>query len=272
MAAPSVPAAATPAAASAAEFYNALAPSYDRMMHFRERVQHAGRLVTALVRRLEPSPALGIDLGCGTGAFACALAGMGFRAMGMDVAEEMLSQARVNAAHLEVSAAFMNGCLEELPSPFEPGKAGLVLCLGNTLPHLLAPADLGRAFTGMAHLLAARGIAVVQTLNYDRILRLGERIVSVDRDAEATYVRFYDFLESGLLRFNILRVCWDGDRACPEPLLSVNLRPYRYRDLVQAATKAGLEVVLTASDGTLAPYDEVTADTVLLALRRTQRR
>jgi len=271
MATSSLPTSTGPAV-SPAEFYNALAPSYDRMMHFRERVQHASRLVTALARRFEPCPAVGIDLGCGTGAFACALAGMGYHAMGMDIAEEMISQARVNAAHLEVAATFVSGRLEDLPSPFEPGKAGLVLCLGNTLPHLLAPADLSRAFTGLAHLLAPHGAAVVQTLNYDRILSQHERIVSVDRDVEATYVRFYDFLENGLLRFNLLRVSWQGEQARPEPLLSVNLHPYRYRALVQAAGKAGLEVVLAAGDGSLAPYDEATSDTILLALCRRRGR
>jgi SAM-dependent methyltransferase len=231
-------------------------------------VQNAGRLVSALVDRFALAPAVGIDLGCGTGAFACAMAAAGFRASGLDIAEEMLAQARGNAAGLKLTAGFAEGRLEQLPAPFEPGTAGLVLCLGNTLPHLLAPADLGRALAGIAALLAPRGLAVIQTLNYDRILARQERIVSVDRDAEATYVRFYDFLDSGLLRFNILRVAWHGEEACPEPLISVLLHPYRCEELRAAAEGAGVEVVLTAGDGRLNPYAADTSDTILLACRR----
>lgn len=250
-----------------AAFYDALAGAYDRMMGFEQRVDHAGRLVAALLERFHPARAAGIDLGCGTGAFTCALAAAGFPAAGLDLAAAMLAKARANAARLGLQAHFASGCLQALPAPFAPGSAGLALCLGNTLPHLLDPGDLGRAFSGIAALLAPGGLAVVQTLNYDRVLARQERIVSVDRDGDATFLRFYDFLADGLLRFNILRVTWEGNDARPAPLSSVLLRPYRYHDLAAAAQTAGLEVVLSAGASDLTPYDAATSDTVLLALR-----
>ena len=258
----------TPAATAApAAFYNALASSYDRMVGFEQRLQQAGRLVTALVERFGPARAAGIDLGCGTGAFACALAAAGFPAAGLDLAEDMLVQARANATHLGLQVRFVSGCLQALPQPFAPGSAGLILCLGNTLPHLLDPGDLGRAFSGIAALLAPGGLAVVQILNYDRILAQQELIVSVDRDADLTFLRFYDFLADGLVRFNILRVAWAGNEAHPVPLHSVLLRPYRRQDLEAAAQGAGLDVALCAGAGNLTPYEAATSDTLLLALR-----
>jgi SAM-dependent methyltransferase len=250
-----------------AAFYNAIAGSYDRMVGFAERVQGAGRLVAALCERFHPAGAAGIDLGCGTGAFACALAAAGFPATGLDLAEDMLAQARANAARLGLEVRFVSGCLEALPRPFAPASAGLVLCLGNTLPHLLDPAALERAFAGIAALLAPGGLGVVQALNYERILQRQERVVSVDRDGDATFLRFYDFLPDGLLRFNLLRVTWEGNEAHPAPLVSVLLRPYRSQDLADAAHAAGLDVVLSAGAGDLSPYDAATSDTILLALR-----
>jgi SAM-dependent methyltransferase len=249
-------------------FYNTLAPSYDRMVPFRQRVEQAGCLVSTLVQRFRLEPTVGIDLGCGTGAFACALARAGFRASGMDIAEEMLTQARGNAKGLGLTVRFVHGSLQALPSPFEPRQADLVLCLGNTLPHLLDRADLVRAFLGIAGLLAPSGLAVVQMLNYDRILDRQERIVSVDRAADAAFVRFYDFLDSGLLRFNLLRVTWEGDTGRPEPLISVLLHPYRRDVLCAAACEAGLEVLATTGDSRLAPYDAETSETLLLVCRR----
>jgi glycine/sarcosine N-methyltransferase len=260
------------ATSSAAGFYNALADAYDRMIDFEKRVAGAGRMVAGLLERFNPPPTAGIDLGCGTGAFTCALAAAGFRATGLDLADDMLAQARANAARLGLDATFIPGCLEALPQPFAPRSAGLVLCLGNTLPHLLAPADLARACSGIAALLVPGGLAVVQTLNYDRILERQERIVSVDRDAEATFVRFYDFLADGLLRFNILRVDWEGNEARPAPLLSVLLHPYRCQELTAAAQAAGLDVALTAGAADLSPYAAATSDTVLLALQRREPR
>jgi SAM-dependent methyltransferase len=264
-----LPAADSDPATAPSAFYNTLASSYDRMVGFEKRVHGAGRLIAALLERFDPVRAAGLDLGCGTGAFACALAVAGFPAAGLDLAEEMLVQARANAARLGLDVRFVTGCLEALPQPFAPHSAGLVLCLGNTLPHLLAPEDLGRAFSGIAALLAPGGLAVIQTLNYDRILERQERIVSVDRDGDATFLRFYDFLADGLLRFNLLRVTWEGAAARPAPLISVLLRPYRRQDLAAAAQMAGLDVVLSGGGADLTPYAATTSDTLLLALQPT---
>lgn len=257
----------TTAPASPAAFYNTLSGSYDRMVGFEKRLHQAGRSVALLRERFQPTHAAGVDLGCGTGAFACALAAAGFPAAGLDIAEDMLAQARANASRLGLQVHFAAGCLQDLPQPFAPHSAGLILCLGNTLPHLLDPADLARAFAGILALLAPGGLAVIQTLNYERILARQERIVSVDRDAGLTFVRFYDFLADGLVRFNLLSVAWEGNEARPAPLSSVLLRPYRCQDLTAAAQTAGLEVILTAGAGDLTPYDAAQSDTVLLALR-----
>ena len=197
-----------------------------------------------------------------------AFASAGFAASGLDLAQDMLAQARQNAARLRLQARFLKGRLETLPAPFPPQAAGLVLCLGNTLPHLLRLTDLKRAFAGIGALLAPKGLAVVQTLNYDRILKRRERLVSVDRADEATFVRFYDFVDERHLRFNLLRVTWDRDQAHPEPLLSVTLRPYRARDLLAAARAAGLDVAICAGDAALTPFDPASSETVLLALRQ----
>lgn len=265
--------AASPAGVTASPraFYNALAGSYDRMVGFDKRFYNAARSVRMWLERFHLPQAAAIDLGCGTGAYACALAAAGFPAAGLDVAPEMLAQARANAGRLGLQVDFVAGSLETLPTPFALRSAGLIVCLGNTLPHLTDPGDLRRAFSGIAALLAPGGVAVIQTLNYQRILERQERIVSVDRDGDATFLRFYDFLPDGLLRFNILHVTWDGDEAHPAPLDSVLLRPYRGEDLASAASSAGLDVALRAGAGDLTPYDPATSDTLLLVLQATPR-
>ena len=204
-----------PADGSPAAFYNSLAPTYDDMVDIERRVAQAGRLVEALTQRFAPSPQRGIDLGCGTGAYTCALAAAGFTAAGLDIAEDMLAKARANTRRLGLQATYACGALEDLPTPFASGQAGLVFCLGNTLPHLVAPGALERACRGLAALLDGRGLAVVQVLNYDRILERRERVISVDRDDQAAFVRFYDFLPDGLLRFNLLRTTWNGREGQP---------------------------------------------------------
>lgn len=256
--------------APAARFYNHLAANYDRMTGLDKRLATATRFVKTLIDTFHlRRPEVGVDLGSGTGAYTLALARIGLRTTGVDLSADMLAQARQNARHHALDPVFLQASLTDLPATLPWGRTDLVLCLGNTLPHLTDPADLEKALLGIRRLLSPTGLAVIQTLNYDDILTKAERIVSIDRDHEHEFIRFYDFLESGLLRFNILEIEWKNNEALPHPIHSVLLRPYRAGELEKAAAAVGLAPRLTAGGLDLHPYDPATADTALLVLGTT---
>ena len=88
-----------------------------------------------------------LDVGCGTGRLATELAKRGARVWGIDPSEEMLTQARSNAAG---TVAFKRGKAEAMP--FKDGWFDRAVF--RLVVHLL---DRRRAFTEIARVLAPRG-------------------------------------------------------------------------------------------------------------------
>jgi ubiquinone/menaquinone biosynthesis C-methylase UbiE len=103
-----------------------------------------------------------LDVGCGTGRFALALAERGARVWGVDPSDEMLAQARGNTGG---KVALKRARAEALP--FKGGWFDRVLF--RLVVHLV---DRPRAFEEAARVLAPRGRIVVATFaleSFDRI-------------------------------------------------------------------------------------------------------
>jgi ubiquinone/menaquinone biosynthesis C-methylase UbiE len=110
-------------------------------------------LVMRLARPLPGERAL--DVGTGTGNYACALAAHGLRVTALDASEAMLSVAR----HKPQTVDWQQGTAEDLP--YEQGSFGLVV----SVTALEFMADPGRALQEMFRVLAPGGRMVVGTLN-----------------------------------------------------------------------------------------------------------
>lgn len=245
------------------DFYDDLAESYDAITGAAGRAEAAGAFVDELIRRFDVRSA--VDVACGTGLFALALARRGLSAVGADISPGMLDQARraAEAADLDVKwvAAPMQGLAARLD-----GHRDAVICMGNSLPHLLDDADLDAAIDSFAALLAPGGTVALHLLNYARILGRKERIVGVTRHGAGQYVRFYDFLPRRV-RFNILEIDWAGD-ACRTRLSSTELRPYLAEDLAAALARHGLADIELFGDLAWAPFDAAQSDSLLIVARR----
>ncbi|MBI2152247.1 MAG: class I SAM-dependent methyltransferase [Candidatus Rokubacteria bacterium] len=111
--------------------FDALASSYDLWYE-----TPVGRLVdqpekNAIFTLLEPRPgALALDLSCGTGNYALALAQRGFRVVGVDVSEPMLRVARAKARRGGIALALVRADGGALP--FRAGAFDLVAILNRT--------------------------------------------------------------------------------------------------------------------------------------------
>jgi len=111
----------------------------------------------------------------------------------------------------------------------------------------------------------------IQVLNYDKILARQERIVSIDREGDTEFVRFYDFLPGGNVRFNLLQFGWEETGSLVHSFTSVILRPYTRQELVTALAKNGFQVALEAGGGKLDAFNAETSDTLLLIAKRRPR-
>jgi len=245
-------------------FYDGCAEDYEDVTGGKQRLEAARAFVDRLRQRVDFDSAL--DVACGTGVFTIPLAQLGVDTVGTDLSSAMLDHARDRARTTGLSVSWVAAPMQELAAHL--GRTfDLILCMGNSLPHLLTPADLARTLSGFSDLLNPGGHVVVHLLNYTRILNERKRIVGATREGAKEYVRFYDFLEV-LVRFNILEIDWTGSAADCR-LRSTMLYPYQKRDLDEAlATHQFTDVETWGSLGFEA-FDPDASDVLLTVARRS---
>jgi ubiquinone/menaquinone biosynthesis C-methylase UbiE len=243
------------------DFYNQLADEYG------ELTGEAGRMagVRAFVGRImaDWAPRSMLDVACGTGLFALEFARQGVAVTGADISEGMLDRARQNARTQGVDVSWLHAPMQELEAHLAANTFDLIICMGNSIPHLLDSNDLYQTVRTFRQHLSPGGRAVIHLLNYTRVLKQHERIVGISRNtAETEYVRFYDF-DQDLLRFNVLKIQWTNERA-EHALSTTTLRPYTRQDLDRALAEAGFRSTAAAADLAFSPFDENESDVLVL--------
>ena len=244
------------------DFYDHIAPGYDQMTNLDSRLTDIRDFIQRLQQRYQPTSAL--DVACGTGAHAVTMAQMAIRSVGADLSPAMLDKARTLAQKTGVQVSWLNSPMQELSQHLDE-QFDLVLCLGNSLPHLLTPEDLDATLSGFAKLLQPRGVILLQLLNYHKILKNQERIVAITRKGPNEYIRFYDFLPQ-LIRFNLLTVPWQDNQAQPT-LISTLLFPHTADTLTPALKRHNFTTIKTYADLNFNPFDPDTSPNLIIEAR-----
>ncbi|MFP4053874.1 MAG: class I SAM-dependent methyltransferase [Phycisphaerae bacterium] len=245
-------------------FYDEIAEQYEDITHQQARQASADALGQKLVG--ESGIRSAVDAACGTGLFTFALAREGAQVVGADLSESMLDKARAAAGPLAGNVRWVRSPMqslgEKLAGPFDA-----VLCMGNSLPHLLSDDELDETLAGFAALLPSGGLVVLHLLNYTRVIKQRERIVGIDRNETREFVRFYDFADE-MVRFNVLEIDWSTTPPSHE-IHSTMLYPWRQAELADALAAAGFECLRSFADLSLSePFDEMDSDVLVMTAGR----
>jgi glycine/sarcosine N-methyltransferase len=229
--------------------YDDFSSDYDRF------VDWPGRLAVELPFIEHQLQAVGahrvLDAACGTGMHALALARRGYAAVGADLSPGMIAQARANAAAAGVDVPFEVAGFGGLNAQVGTGFDAL-LCLGNSLPHLLAPADLAVALADFAACLRPGGLLLIQNRNFDAVLARGERWMEPQAHQEGNlewlFLRFYDLNPDGTLVFNLVTLRREGSDDWRQHVLTTRLWPLRQEELTTALDAAGFAAITCWGD------------------------
>jgi SAM-dependent methyltransferase len=247
--------------------YDALADDYDRFVNWPERLARELPFLEGIFRELGVKRVL--DAACGTGWHAIALAQRGYQAAGADLSLPMVQLARENARRAGVDVPFLAAGLGHLTGAFQsaepaphsstlplshspkqsacqsttlpPPPFDALLCLGNSLPHLLTAEAVAGALADFAALLQPGGLAVIQNRNFDRVMARRQRFMDPQShqspEGEWIFVRFYDFHDE-TITFNMIRLRRTEGRWAQD-LDSTELHPLRREELAEALAAAG---------------------------------
>jgi SAM-dependent methyltransferase len=115
------------------------------------------RMLPAVMERFGLWPRKVLDLACGDGTFAVAMAGRGLQVTGIDLSPRMLELARERAETEGVRVRFLQ---QDMRSLRLRGRFDLVTCWFDSLNYLLEIDGLAQAFTGVSRLLDDNGVFI----------------------------------------------------------------------------------------------------------------
>jgi len=107
-----------------------------------------------------------LDLGCGWGRIALALAAEGYDVTGVDLSENLIAYARQSAARSGLSVCFGVGSM--LSISFSEASFDKTICMWGVFNHLLTPAEQLRATNEIYRVLRPEGMAFIEMGNGER--------------------------------------------------------------------------------------------------------
>lgn len=180
--------------------FSTISTTYDLMTGYSRRLVNDFGVIKRLVERYKIRTAL--DAGCGTGVHSIILSKIGVDVLGFDASPEMLELARTNALKEGVKPRFEHEFFETIPEGWW-GKYDVVFCLANSLVGVLNAQRLSLAMKSFQRSLKPGGRAILQFLNTAWFKSNDQRIIRVSSEGNFTFVRFFDFDQSGT-RLNVV--------------------------------------------------------------------
>ncbi|TDO73045.1 methyltransferase family protein [Halanaerobium saccharolyticum] len=137
-----------------------------------------------------------LDVGCGTGSYALALAEKGYQVKAIDLDAEMISLAESKMEKVKADVDFYRLGMLNLKKKFRSASCDGIYVIGNVLVHLKK--DEIKEFLALAaELLKENGKIFVQIVNYRRILELNlDGLPTIySKDDSVRFERNYDYNE-----------------------------------------------------------------------------
>lgn len=224
--------------------YQALAGSYDELTYDVPYQKIAAFFASACKRfRVEAETVL--DLACGTGSLSVQLAQDGYRVLGVDMSEEMLTQASMKSAEMENPPMWIHQRMERLRLPF--GVDAAVCCL-DSINYLVRPTDCQKTFERVYRSLNSGGMFMFD-INTPHKLRGMADQVFLD-ETEDSYCVWRASLSSGgancIYCIDLFR-CADDDRwVRSEEIHTEHI--YTQEELTQYLREAGFKKIYCYGD------------------------
>ncbi len=229
-----------------ANMYDQFSKNYDRFVNWDARLSSEIPFLVselAVLQTKEDRPIIILDAACGTGQHTIALEDQGFDCAGADFSSEMVRIAQQNALEANYDIEFKQAGFGELTDAFGENSFDGLICLGNSLPHVVDERHLANALEDFKSVMRSGGKLIIQNRNFDKVMVERSRWMPPQtyREGERTWIfaRFYDFDPDGRLTFNIQIFDSKEGEDFQQQVVSTRLWPMEKDLLVEFLKRAG---------------------------------
>jgi 2-polyprenyl-3-methyl-5-hydroxy-6-metoxy-1,4-benzoquinol methylase len=249
--------------------YDSLSSDYDRFVNWQKRLAIELPFIIQQLQQINARSIL--DAATGTGMHAIALAQLGYQTAGADISTGMIRKTRTNAISAGVQVQFEVAGFGALAHTFGMHSFDALLCLGNSLPHLLSRPELDAALLDFATCLKPGGLLMIQNRNFNAIMSHHDRWMEpqshTEPGAEWIFQRFYEFDPDSLLTFNMVTLKREDQGNWTQKVDSSRLRPLLQDELVSALMEAGFVSLVSYGNMSGDAFDPETSGNLIITAR-----
>ncbi len=250
--------------------YDTFSSDYDRFMDWPSRLAVELPFIEEQLKEYHAVDIL--DAASGTGMHAIALAQHGFNMTGADISQGMVDKSRTNARSAGIWVRLEKAGFGGLASFFGKITFDAILCLGNSLSHVLSHDDLDATLVDFADCLKPRGMLLIQNRNFDEVIANHTRWMEPQSHSEAgaewIFQRFYDFDPDGLLTFNVVILTRREGGEWTQQVVTSRMRPLLKLELMLSLSEAGFTRLETYGDMKGAKYDHEKSPNLVIVGRK----
>jgi glycine/sarcosine N-methyltransferase len=257
------------------QFYDQFADDYDRFVNWEARlvleVPFLKAQLASISRKSDQKNTI-LDAACGTGQHLIALVEQGFEGVGADFSSQMIAIAKANAEEKKLDIPFKQASFGQLVDTFGKNSFDGLICLGNSLPHVLQDRAMDATLTDFKRVLRPGSKIIIQNRNFDQIMQAQNRWMDpqTHREGSKTWIfyRFYDFEADGLITFNFVTLfSARGEEPFQQRIVSTRLRPWNCEQMVNFLRQAGFGGIQRYGDLQGTPFDAETSGNLVLIAR-----
>ena len=229
-------------------FYEDFVEKYDKLVSLENRLKRESDFYKSVFSEHKVKKVL--DCACGTGPHVIMFEKMGLSAVGSDLSPAMIEKAELNAKHYGVKATFRIADFRFLSKTFNE-KFDAIICVGNSLPHLLNDADLTLALNEMYKLLDDGGPLVIQQRNYDMLVEQKKRFFPMSIREGEVFFYVLDYFPNKVI-FNVVNLEIETKKF---NVFSSEYNPLKKSHLEELTTKSGFRNIEFFGDYRFSEFD-----------------
>lgn len=241
--------------------YDLFSEDYDRFVNWDARLALELPFLTAQLAPIKADTEQKksvLDVACGTGQHVIALAKEGFNIAGADFSIKMVALAQENAQHAGMDLTFKQAGFGQLADSFGNHAFDSLICLGNSLPHVLSEDLMLRTLDDFQSVLRPGGKIIIQNRNFDLVVKQQIRWMEPQTHREYgkswIYIRMYDFDPDGRITFHILTLTQQNEGDIQQRVVSTRLWPVQQVQLVDFLQRAGFRDIHLFGDLQGSPF------------------
>lgn len=182
------------------QFYAKFVPLYDKLISYENRKERETPFWNEIFKKYDIHKAH--DCACGTGHHVMLFNQLGVSCSGSDLSLDMIKKAQENCEQRNIKASLFQADFRNLQAVSDD-SLDLIVNLGNSLAYLSNSKDNRQFFKETLSKLKEKGILVIETRNYDFLLKAKPRFIPLSFRDNFGFIYVLDYLKKQI-KFNVV--------------------------------------------------------------------